>query len=156
MVPRGGVTYWRFEGGPELERNLIEMAQAAGSGRTGKAAMQRAGLTALEPFVDAVKRDAPVLSGDLAKSFHAGKSLMPRQRRINKKQPRSGMEVYAGTNDPVGMWQEFGTAHHPAQPYAREAWDRTGTTVLDRFAKEAWVELAKAAKRLAKRLAKRG
>lgn len=153
MVPRS-VTYFKFEGGQELERNLKEMADAAGSGRTGKAAMRRAGVKALDPFVQEVRSSAPVLSGDLSKSFHAGTQLTPRQRRLVRKEPRSGMEVYAGTRDPVGMWQEFGTAHHPAQPYARDAWGRTQGVVVARFAKEAWAELAKAAKRLAKRLAK--
>lgn len=150
-----GNEYFKWEGGPELEAALKALADAAGSGRDGKAAMRRAGLTALEPFAKTAAADAPILSGNLSMSFKTGTRLTRRQAALAKKAPKSGVEVYAGTANPAGQMQEFGTAFHPAQPFAREAWDKTQLLVLNVFSQEAWKELAKTAQRMARRLAKR-
>lgn len=144
-----------FEGGKELAAALEQIAEAAGSSRSGKEAMRRAGEQSLEPFAQAWRADVPVLFGDYQNSINIGNNLTPRQRRLKKAEPKVGMEVHAGTAVPQGVLQEFGTAHHPAQPSAIPAWERTRNQVLDKFKVLAWDELAKTAKRLAARLAKR-
>lgn len=66
--------------------------------------------------------------------------------------------LYVGTTWPTGAHghlQEFGTAHHAAQPFMRPAWDRNRMNVLATISDDAWSELAKAARRLARR-AERG
>lgn len=153
MVSRG-VTY-EFTGGRELEAALRELAAQAGNSRSGKAAMRRAGLKALSPFVNLWKQLAPRLSGQLQESIHAGTKLTRRQSALAKRETRSTMEVHAGTADPAGVHQEFGTAFHPAQPSGRPAWDQSQNQVLGQFGTLAWEHLRKTAERLQRKLARR-
>lgn len=153
MVPR--LETFRFEGGKELERALREMSEQAGNGRTGKAAMRRAALKSLDPFVSLWKQLAPVLSGQYRESIHAGTKLTRRQAGLAKREGKSNLEVYAGTADPAGLMAEFGLANNPAQPSGVPAWDQTQHEVLERLGTGAWEHLRKSAERLQRRLARR-
>ena len=147
---------FKFEGGRELEAALTELAAEAGNNRSGKAAMRKAMLASLEPFVKLWQSMVPVLSGRYRERIWAGTRLTRRQTRMARADGKSGVEVYAGTDDPAGQHQEFGTAHHPSQPSARQAWEQSQNQVLADLGTQAWEHLRKTAERLARKKARRG
>ncbi len=151
----------KVEGLADLEFALDALPQ-----RLAKDVLRRAGLKALKPFVDKVRSLAPVDAdpastpkrppGTLRDSYVAGTKLNKRQARLARKEGKSYVEVYAGTNDPAGIQTEFGNVHQAAQPHARPAWDATKARALEIAADEAWTEISKTAARVAKRRAKMG
>lgn len=143
----------------DLDRALGELPKA-----TGKAVLRRTGLAALVPFVEKWKAGAPVdadpantpkrAPGTYRDSIHAGTKLNNAQAGTAKREGKSSTEVYAGTNDAAGVQLEFGNAHQNPQPHARGAWDATQTEVLTRVGSGLFVEITKAAARLASKAAK--
>lgn len=93
-----------------------------------------------KPFQKAAKRNAPKLTGMLAKG------VKPRIR----KRLRTMVIVKVGPSKKEfwGMFQEFGTAHHAAQPWMAPAWDTTKHETLAGMVDA----LAKVLNRTAKRL----
>lgn len=69
---------------------------------------------------------------------------------------KSFAEVYVGPGKggAHGVLQEFGTAHHDAQPFMRPAWDGHKDEALDIIATDLGGEIMKAAQRLAKKAAR--
>jgi hypothetical protein len=144
------------EGLADLDRMLGELPK-----RTQKSVLRRVGLKALEPFVETVRGMAPVdedptstpqrRPGTLRDSYHAGTKLNKTQARNARREGKSSIEVYAGTNDPAGVQTEFGNDHQPAQPHARPAWNATKARVLDGVAKGLATEIGKAKARLSRR-----
>ena len=113
----------------------------------GKNAMQRAGKVALEPFIAVVKdiapTDDPTETPDrpahaYRDSFIISTKLNERQAKITRRAGKNYTEVYAGTNDPVGTWLEFGFMHRrghslswvPPQPHVSVAWNVTAGDVM--------------------------
>lgn len=162
------------QGFKELDDALRELPRA-----TERNTLRRAAIAALKPFLAAVKAKAPVDEnventperppGTLKNSYHIGTRLNKTQARSVRKLGKSGVEVYAGTSDPLGVPTEFGTAPRtirkgpragqstgavPAQPHARPAWDETSSKVVVELKEELGKEIAKAAKRLAKKRGK--
>lgn len=143
----------------DLDRALGELPKA-----TGKAVLRRAGVKALEPFVAKWKSMAPVDAnpastphrppGTYRDSIHAGTKLNKSQARTAKREGKSSVEVYAGTNDVAGVQTEFGNAHQAAQPAGRPAWDGSQTQVLELVGSGLFTEIEKAAARLARKAAK--
>lgn len=150
----------RVEGLSDLDFALGELPKA-----TAKAVLRRVGLAALEPFVEDVKALAPVDAdpesspkrppGTLRDSYHAGTKLNKTQARMARKEGKSFVEVYAGTNDPAGLQTEFGNAHQAAQPHARPAWDGSQRQVLENVKEGLGVEIEKARERLAAKARRR-
>jgi hypothetical protein len=140
----------------ELDRALAELPKSIQKG-----VLRRVGLAALEPFVEKVRAMAPVDEdptsspqrppGTLRDSYHAGTKLNKAQARTARREGKSSVEVYAGTNDPAGVQNEFGNDHQPAQPHARPAWDATQKQVLERLKTGLATEIEKARARLARR-----
>src|SRR5690606_2344940 len=74
-----------------------------------------------------------------------------------KSDPKTLVEVFVGAGPvPHAHLQEFGTAHHGPQPFARPAWDAAKGGAIDTVKSEMWSEIEKAAKRLARKAAKAG
>lgn len=146
----------KVEGLAALDFALGELPKSA-----ARAVLRRVGLKALEPFVEDVKALAPVDAdpantpkrppGTLRDSYHAGTRLNKSQARTARKEGKSFVEVYAGTNDPAGVQTEFGNAHQAAQPHARPAWDGAQRQVLRDVGEMLGGEIEKAAVRLAKK-----
>ena len=68
---------------------------------------------------------------------------------------RAAVEVFAGAGAlPQAHLQEFGTRHHPAQPFMRPAFDAEGRKTLDRLATEMWADIERTAARQARRAAR--
>jgi hypothetical protein len=149
----------KIDGLADLDRALGELPKS-----TARAVLRRIGLAALAPFVEDVKSRAPVDAdpastpkrkpGTLRDSYHAGTKLNRTQARQAKREGKSFVEVYAGTNDPAGVQTEFGNAHQPAQPHARPAWDAKRQRVLTLVEEGLGTEIEKARQRLAKKAAK--
>ena len=148
------------EGLAELDAALAELPNALAKG-----VLRKIGLRALGPFVASVKSKAPVDAdpadtpdrppGTLRDSYHAGTKLNKRQARMARKEGKSYVEVYAGTDDRAGIQTEFGNAHQAAQPHARPAWDGTQNEALAIVKTDLGGEIAATAARLAKRRAKK-
>ena len=139
----------KVEGLRELDAALSELPKA-----TSRNVMRRAGIKALEPMAEEMRRRVPVDSGDLKE----GIAVSTRNPRRNRRQ--SEVEVYAGPGrHPQAHLREFGGDGNPPEPYVRPAWDGGKTELLDTVKQDLWSEIEKAAARLAKkaaRLAARG
>ena len=149
----------QVEGLADLDRALGELPKS-----TARGVLRRTGLFALEPFVARWRAAAPVdadpasspnrAPGTYRDSVHAGTKLNRSQARTARREGKSFVEVYAGTNDPAGIQTEFGNAHQSAQPHARPAWDASQNEVIERVGRGLWSEIAKAAERLARKAMK--
>jgi HK97 gp10 family phage protein len=138
----------KVEGLRELDAALAEFPQS-----TGKNILRRTGRYALEPFDKAWRQKAPHLTGALEESGSVGSKLTRRQRKAVERE--NSVEVFAGPGPhPQATLQEFGTEHHPPQPFARPAFDETKDEVLDRVKDGLAAEIEKARKRAAKKALK--
>lgn len=135
----------------DLEKSFGGIEKAV----TRKSIARRALKQGAWPFVDTFKRFAPVDEGDYRENIDVGTRLSKRQRKQHKK--LDPVEVFAGaTNEvPQAVQQEFGNVNHPAQPAARPAWDSQQHNMLAAIQNELEDEVAKAAKRQAKRKARK-
>lgn len=142
----------KFEGGRELEAALSGITAQA----TRKNVARRALRAAAEPILGAYKSATTVLTGHLRLSSIVGTRLNRRQSRLNRGQ-KMPVEVYVGTNDPAGLQEEFGNRHQAAKGNLRKAWDSVGgERALAVIRREMWREIAAAAGRQARRIARRG
>lgn len=144
-------TWVKVEGLRELERALAELPK-----RTSKSVARRTLLKAAQPMAEDARSkapDDPATGGkDLHTSISAGTKLSRGGRRRHRKQ--SDVEVFIGPHARHAHLQEFGTAHHAAQPFMRPAWDAGKMKALDTIKEELWNEIKKAAKRIARRAAR--
>jgi HK97 gp10 family phage protein len=141
-----------FSGGAEIDAALRELPR-----RLAKAVTTRSATKALKVFVDAANAKAPVgRTGNLSKSYKVGaRSVLTRRQKSQADQPAADeVIVYAGTANPAGQMQEFGTVNHAAQPHARPAWEETRQKVVDSLEQDFAAEVAKTKARAAKRAAK--
>ncbi|ARR55334.1 hypothetical protein HY78_18750 [Rhizorhabdus wittichii DC-6] len=148
----------KVEGLRELDEALKELPKSA-----RKPVLRRIARKALIPFLAAVKAKAPVddpadtpkrPAGALRDSYTIGSTLNRSQRRTVKREGKSDVEVYAGTNDRVGILQEFGTVNHAARPHGRPAWDETKDEALAIVQTELGGEIEKTAARAARKAAR--
>ena len=143
-----GVTV-KIEGLREVDAALGQLGKA-----TGRNVMRRVAIKRLQPIADEMKANAPVDQSDLRDSIIVTTKNPKRNRK------RSEVEAHAGPGrHPQAHLQEFGTAHHAPQPFARPAWDGGKDALLEGVADDFWTEIGKAAARQAKkaaRLAARG
>lgn len=148
----------KVDGLSELNATLAEMKKGLARG-----ALTRIAVNALKdefvPVASALAPDDPATSGaDLKARIFAGAAskFNKRQKRLHKKRDdRAFGEGFAGTADPAGVAQEFGTVNHGPQSFMRPAFEKTQQAIFDHVAKNAWPEVEKTAKRAAARLAKK-
>jgi HK97 gp10 family phage protein len=140
----------KIEGLKELQASIRELGKA-----TGRNVMRRALLKAAEPLVEAAASNAPVRTGFLREDIEASTRLTKSARRNHGKLSPTGVEVYVGPGAaPRGIMQEFGTIHHPPQPFLRPAFDATHGEILSSIREDLKGEIEGAFKRRAKKLAK--
>ena len=145
------------EGLRELDRALGELPNA-----TGKNVLRRVLLKAGEPMAADMRGKAPddpdTGGNDLRSSIGVGTKLSKRQAQQHRKMFRddkASAEVFVGAGSlPQAHLQEFGTVNHAPQPFARPAWDANKDAALETIATQLGAEIAKAAKRLAKKAAR--
>ncbi|OWU77602.1 HK97-gp10 family putative phage morphogenesis protein [Marinibacterium profundimaris] len=145
----------KLTGFSELERELDKLSRAAGKG-----ALRRSLRKAAEPLAEKMRVNAPRDdSPDLVESIAVSTKLSKRQRGLHRKTVRddkASVEMFVGAGPlPEAHLQEFGTIHHPPQPWARPAWDSDRAAMLDRLRVELWAEVSKSVARAEARAAKR-
>ncbi|TDK35201.1 hypothetical protein E2F50_13145 [Rhizobium deserti] len=137
----------RVDGLKDLDQALKKLPRA-----TAKSVGRRTLMKAAQPIAEAGRANAPEREGNLKKSYGVGTKLTKRQKRMNKKE--SPVEVFVGPNDPAAVQTEFGNQHQAAEPHLRPAWDAEKQPTLERIKDGLWVEISKAAARLARKAAK--
>ena len=139
---------FKIEGLSETLDALAELPKA-----TSKNVLKRALMKAGKPIADDARSRAHKLTGALQRSYGVSDKLSNRQRGEHQKQ--SEVEVFAGPGALVqAITEEFGTAHNPAHPTMRPAWDKHKQTALDSIVADLWDEIEKAAQRQARKSAR--
>jgi HK97 gp10 family phage protein len=142
----------KVEGLRELEKALMALDKHT----TRRSVARKVLKKAAQPLADQMNRLAPSDPGTsegLNTSYSVSTKLNKRQRKAAKKD-KSDVEVYAGTNDPAGLQQEFGNVNHAAQPHVRPAWDGGKRQALETIKDDLGDEIIKSVARQAKRKAK--
>lgn len=150
----------KFDGFDFLEKALIELGQAVEIRKAITAGL----IEAAEPMARAMRAGAPTAS--IAETIDVSKTLSRRQRRAADRQDANTASVYVGPK-PVGpaLLIEFGTVRRhwktgkatgsvPARPFMRPGFESTKVQVLELFGKLMWIQIEKAANRIARRQAK--
>jgi HK97 gp10 family phage protein len=165
-----------IEGLKDVDDALKDLPKAV-----GKNILRRVLKKIAEPIAADMRARAPddprTKSRDLKASIYVGTKLNDRQKSLHRKasggggprltsagwksDPKTLVEMFVGVDprSPQGAWQEFGTYAHPAQPFARPAWDGNKDKALATIKADLWAEIEKAAARAARksaRLAARG
>jgi hypothetical protein len=144
----------KIDGLREIDQALADLGKKA----LAKGVLTRVGKKRLQPIADkanALAPDDPNTPGGLNQSFVVGTKLNKRQASLAKKEGKDFVEVYAGTNDPAGVQQEFGNVNHGPQPMLRPAWEEGKGELLPGLGKDLWDEIEKTAARVAKRALKK-
>lgn len=165
----------RIEGAAELKKALAELPKA-----TARNVQQRVLLKHAQPMVETAKALAPARphGGKLRASITATTKRprgykAPSSRAFAYTRATGGSAAQAraaaaavGTAPVLvfigpgrlgrAIWNEFGTVKMRPQPYLRPAWDAHKRTMLNGVGRDMWIEIDKAAKRVAKKRAKRG
>lgn len=123
----------KFEGGKELLAALQQLPQ-----RVGKRFQREALVHAAEPMAKAMSIHAP--RGNPHPPNLKDEILIRNSR--GKDAQETVIAVGPSNRAFYGGFQELGTAHHAAQPFARPAFDETWMEALRRFAADCWVSLA--------------
>lgn len=145
----------KLEGFAELERELDRIGKVTAQ----KASLRRALRKSAQPLADLAQQKAP--RGDtetLAPSISVSTKLSKRQASKHRrmfKDDRAAVEMFVGAG-PLSSahTQEFGTIHHPAQPFLRPAWDEDKKALLDRLKAEIWADIQKTLARAARKAAR--
>lgn len=123
-------------GGSLLARGLAGLPE-----RVSKTVQRQALRAAAEPMRDAMAKLAPQEPGkpDLRDSMtisnaRGGEHIFDEEVAVAVGPSRAGF---------YGIFQEFGTIHHGAQPFARPAFDQNVRKALDILSKFLWAALAK-------------
>lgn len=160
-----------IEGLAECQVALRQLPDA-----TAKNILRRIGRERLKPIADRARQLAPMYDGGvryvrnarsgrwikltpgaLKGSITVGTTLTRRQRSQHQKLGPDDVEIFAGPSSvPQAHMMEFGTEHTSPQPFMRPAWDQGKDQLLQGIAVDLWMEIDKAAQRLARKAAKRG
>lgn len=142
-------TFVKVEGLKEVEDAMMDLPKRINKRLTSKVLMETA-----QPMA----RDASILAPDDPKTGGYDLHTTVRAGTGNTKgagwTKRDPVEVYIGPRVRHQHLMEFGTVHTPAQPFMRPMWDASKNWALNNIATRLGEEVAKAAKRYARRLAK--
>lgn len=138
-----------LKGFRELDAALAEFSKAG-----GKAILRRAATKALQPMLERAKQLVPVDEGDLRNSLTIGTRLNKGEARAARREGKSGVEVYMGTNSRNGAPREFGSVRSPAQPFMRPAFESQKGEIIPTLQKELAIDVEKTRARAARKAAK--
>lgn len=129
-------TSFRFAGGREMAKFLSELPE-----RASRNIQRQALRAAAEPMREDMARLAPYEPGapDLRESMTISNA------RANDALYDTEVAVAVGPSKRgfYGIFQEFGTVHHGAQPFARPAFELNITKSLSILARFMWAAIAK-------------
>jgi HK97 gp10 family phage protein len=156
-----GLVAMQIDGADALEKALRDLGQDKEIIKALSTALVEAG----EIMARAARLGAPRRSGRLYESIDVSTQLSRRQRKARPKTLGEAV-AYVGAR-PIGpsVLLEFGTTkrhwktgkstgHVPAQPFMAPAFESTKFQVLQMFGKLLWIQIEKAANRIARRQAK--
>lgn len=126
----------RFAGGEELARQLEKLPKAL-SDQLLLAALKKAA----EPMRADAQSKAPRLTGRLADNMTIQKATRIGSVEGGRWRTAEGsVWVAVGPHKGTywGIFQEFGTVHHRAQPFLRPAFDANGARALNIIRDELW------------------
>lgn len=132
---KGGMT---LEGGAEMAKALASLSMAM-----SRRVMSEELVDAAGPMQDRMGELAPEDPDD--PPIHLKHEIVIQVVRGEDKREVS-VAVGPSKRGWYGSMQEFGTAHHAAQPFARPAFDQTWAAVVMRFGSGLWLALAKRGK----------
>jgi len=114
-------------GGERVDRALAALGEAASD------VLEQAAQAGAEPVRESAERLAPELTGKLSESIV----------QVILELSDSEVEIAVGPDKEAfwGLYQEFGTPHHPAQPFLRPAFDENQERILEAIADELRKEL---------------
>jgi HK97 gp10 family phage protein len=148
----------KTEGFADLERELQRIGTATAQKASLRRALRKAAVPMAAAAFDMAPDDPSTTSKDLRASIGIGTKLTPRQARMHRKMfknDRAAVEMFVGAgNVPQAHLQEFGTSHHPAQPFMRPAFDQEAMPTLDRLKAEIRADIQKVLARQARRAAR--
>ena len=127
----------RFAGGRELADALRKLP----SERITRGVLRNALKQAAEPMREDMRTLAPLEPG--APDLRESMVISPATRRDDVKPGEVGMIVGPSRSRFYGFFQEFGTVHHGAQPFARPAFDQNVQKSLGILAAALWVAIRK-------------
>lgn len=137
----------KIEGLAECQKALRELPPAVGKKVIRDILCERAA-----PIAETMQALAPVDQGDLRDSIVVSTRLTRAQRALYRKEGPDDVDVFIGPGGhPQAHLQEFGTEHHPPQPYIRPAWDQHIDKVFENIVADLWDAIQKALARVAKR-----
>lgn len=168
-------TSFKLEGFKELEKSLLELPKV-----TQGNVLKRAVVAPAADFAEAAAVVAPEDKGKLKREIKVGRPKIitagkaafaaamreggtradaaAAARAANRAAGGTGkaVSVQAGPTNSAfhGIFPEFGAAHMSAQPYMRPTWDRMGPGFIGQIGDVLKEEIAKAAARLAKKVAR--
>ncbi len=166
-MPRHDVFHFGLTGFAELEKALDELPRAL-----ARTTLQRILVRAAQPIAARARALVEEDDGDLKESITVSTKLKDSQKSDGAgrnvmtakgwRRQAAPVVVYVGPTQPHGSLVEWGTGprHHrngkfvgvmPARPFLRPAWDAGRHDALASIGRDAWTELAKTAKRLAKK-----
>jgi len=158
----------KLEGAAELKEALLGL-RLRGSSRIAKNAVRNALLKAGKPIAAHARSLARIRSGQLKRTIRVSTTLSRRQKRTRAKgadPTETTVYIGAGPSRHAHLI-EFGTGERfwrsgkstgasQPHPFLRPAWDAGKMRALAEFGRLLWIEIERAAKRLAKRQAKKG
>lgn len=170
--PGGALIRMELHGAKRLEAALRELPK-----RIGKGALRRALMKAAEPVAEDARQRVAVRTGKVRDSIQVSTKLSKRQRRRMKVNPGDVFAFVGAGPSRRAHLIEFGTGprqHRKSgvdatgrsrtpgkptgqvrpEPFMRPAWDANKEQVLDDFANLLWIEIEKAALRIARRQAR--
>lgn len=142
----------------DLEKQIERLRPA-----TGKGALRSSLRSVAEPLAADMRQRAPADPNgqqSLKTSIGVGTRLEKRQAGLHRKMFRddkASVEIFVGPSYSLGgggrhgHLQEFGTRHHPAQPFARPAWDAARGSLLDRLSAAMWANVERSISRADRR-----
>jgi len=165
----------RIEGLKELQETMRDLSKA-----TQGNVLKRSVSIPLAEFAQEASDDAPYEEGDLSENIQVGKpkivtpgtsafaramqetgdraQAIAAARAANRAAGGEGKAVVASAGPTKlvgqGVLQEFGTAHHPPQPFMRPTWDRLGPMMPMKVAAVLKEQLDKAVARAQRKAAR--
>ena len=127
---------FKLEGAKELDKVLAGLSKSMAKQQI-KAGLRKAA----KPVLKDARAMAPKKTGAMAKSIKVRTMVRTNVPAIS---------IGPDAEHYYGVFTERGTAHHSAQPFLRPAWDKNKRQVRDRFVKNIWYVLLRAANRLKK------
>lgn len=140
----------KVEGLREVKHALRKLPDATAKNILRRILKQRG-----QPIAERARQGVPVDDGQLRDSITVGTRLSKRQKSLHRKVDPDDVEMFVGAGPlPHAHMVEFGSINNEPSLFMTRAWDAERRGVLEGVGQDLWAEIAKAAKRMARKAAK--